>query len=272
MVPVGAGNPICRVDRSGRTVVLDSVDTQSGAITIDERLVKTAGGPGTDLTHDERWDLTLLRSAVRYQRWVLESFKPWLRGRTLEVGAGNGNFTRFLVDLADQVVVAEPDPEGCAEIEAMELDRVYVHCAPIEALSGETFESLVMLNVLEHIEDDAAALEAAKELLAPGGALCMLVPAHPALYGTLDRRYDHFRRYKRDEVDRALRDAGFDVKFCRYFNPLGAIGWWFVARAFRRPSLPRNAVRLSEMLGVPLGRRFHAPRFGQSVIAVAVRP
>jgi SAM-dependent methyltransferase len=227
------------------------------------------------IPEDERLDLVLLGEAVRYQRWVMSEFGSAIRGEVLEVGAGVGNFTRWIARRATRVVVAEPDPGMAAEVADMSLPNVQVRTIPIEELepASERFDSVVAINVLEHIEDDQRALRIARGLLRPGGRVCLFVPAHPSLFGSLDQRYGHLRRYTVRGAAALLRSAGFRVTRCRYFNPVGALGWWLVGRVARRTRLTRSSVVLSERIAVPIGRaleRVGAPPFGQSVIAVGV--
>lgn len=226
---------------------------------------------------EERFDLELLREATRYQRWVLDAFAGHLRGQVLEVGAGIGNFTRWMLPRAERVVVVEPEAVMCQELAALGLPHVEVRQQCLEDFDGErgSFDAVVLYNVLEHLTDDVEALRITLGLLRPGGHACVLVPAHPALQGSLDARYGHLRRYRRAEVRSALEAAGFTDVEVRYFNPLGAVGWFLVARVARRPRLSRGAVRWSERIGVPVGRaleRLFPPPFGQSVLAVGRRP
>jgi SAM-dependent methyltransferase len=228
------------------------------------------------IPEDERLDLLLLAEAVRYQRWVLSSFGAPLRGRVLEVGAGVGNFTRWLARTADDVVVAEPDPSMAEALAAVAPANVEVRPVPIEDLRGsrEKFDAVVAINVLEHIADDLRAVQVARELLGSAGRACVLVPAHQALFGSLDARYGHLRRYSRAGTRALLEAACFHVTTCRYFNPVGAVGWWAVGRVARSNRLSLRSVWLSERIAVPIGRaleRAGNPPFGQSVVAVGVR-
>lgn len=225
---------------------------------------------------EERFDLELLREAERYQRWVLDSFGAALQGDVLEVGAGIGNFTRWLAPRA-RVVVVEPDPAMCSEISALGLTDVELCQVRLEDYGGapDSFDAVLLCNVLEHLDDDVAALRTARRLLRPGGHVCVLVPAHPRLYGSLDARYGHLRRYRKAEVRRVMEEAEFADVEARYFNPLGALGWFIVARAARRPRLNPSAVRTSERIAVPVGRvleRLSPPPLGQSVLATGRRP
>jgi len=228
-------------------------------------------------TGNERFDLELLRAATRYQQWVLSALQPHVTGTVLEVGAGIGNFTRWIARSASRLVALEPEADMAREIEGLGLRNVQVLTTPLEELvdSEWRFDSVVLINVLEHLRDDQQALLIAHRLLRPGGCAGILVPAHPSLYGSLDRTYGHLRRYTRAGVERKLKLARFQTRFVRYFNPVGAVGWLLVGRVAHRTHLNRGSIDLAERIAVPLGRameRFGAPPFGQSVIAAAARP
>lgn len=222
----------------------------------------------------ERYDLAALRDAVAYQRWVVEKFASVLRGRVAEVGAGIGNFTRWIAPHAESVVALETDPEMCAAIRDLNLDNVEVVQARLELYAftaNSRFDVAVLIDALQLYKDDMAAIRAAGRLLRVNGHLCALVPAHSWLYGSLDDRYGHHRRYTKERMVKLFDAAGLVVEELRYFNPLGALSWLAAARMARRPRLDPTLVWLSERLMVPAGRRLErivqAP-FGQSLLAV----
>lgn len=226
---------------------------------------------------DESFDLQILRGAGGYQRWLLSWFGDALSGDLVEVGPGIGNFTRWLAPAARQVVVVEPEAQMCEEVEALGLPNVRILRGLLEDVTAElpASDAVLMCNVLEHIDDDAAAVRAGYGALRPGGHLCVVVPAHQLLYGSLDRRYGHLRRYCKADVRRLLESSGFVDVRAEHFNPVGALGWLFVARLARRPHLSEGSVSLSEQLAVPAGRalrRLGPPPFGQSIVAIGRRP
>lgn len=228
------------------------------------------------ISRDEQFDLELLGRAVRYQRWVLSAFEP-VSGSVIEVGAGSGNFTRWLASRADRVVAVEPHGPLADRIQALSLPNVELVRSRVESLDHEDpgFDLAVSVNVLEHIEDDEQAVRIMSRLVKPGGRIAILVPAHRLLYGKLDKRYHHVRRYSRRELADVLTRAGVAVDRVRYFNPLGAVGWLIFVRLLGRTRLTRSNIWLSERLAVPVGRaleriRFHP--FGQSVVAIGRRP
>ncbi|HYM61803.1 MAG TPA: methyltransferase domain-containing protein, partial [Thermoanaerobaculia bacterium] len=145
--------------------------------------------------------------------------------------------------------------------------------ADIASLRDLRFDTIVSLNVLEHIEDDVAALRAMREILAPGGHVALLVPAHPSLYGEYDRLDGHFRRYTRRSFEAAIRRAGFEQVRLRYFNTLGAAGWWVTYKLLRRSIHDSGDFRLMNA-AIPILRpieRLIPPPFGLSVTAIVTR-
>jgi len=131
-------------------------------------------------------------------------------------------------------------------------------------------DTIICLNVLEHVLDDATALRGLAGLLVPGGRLILLVPAHQSLYSSLDRHLDHHRRYGRKALVGLLRESGFVVERAGYFNMLGALGWWFNGRVLRRKILPGAQLRFFNLM-TPLVRmeQWVRPPFGLSLILLA---
>lgn len=224
---------------------------------------------------DERFDLDLLRRAVRYQRWLRSALGP-IRGDVLEIGAGSGNFTRWLAPEADHLVALEPDEGLAKRVLQLGLANVEVLTSRLETMPADrTFDAAVMINVLEHIDDDTRALEALRDRLKPGGRAIVVVPAHQALYGPLDQRYHHLRRYSKGAVAAVFERTGLSLESVRYFNPLGAIGWLVFVRWMGRERLTPSSIWVTENVVVPLGKVIDALRFrpfGQSVVALGRRP
>jgi SAM-dependent methyltransferase len=120
---------------------------------------------------------------------------------------------------------------------------------------GHDFNTIVCFNVLEHIADDREALVAMRATLLPDGYLLLLVPAHPALYGGIDRTVAHVRRYSRRPLADLLRESGFAVEVMRHVNPIGAAGWLVAGRLLGRTQVPQGPLMLYDRL-VPLLRQF----------------
>jgi XTP/dITP diphosphohydrolase len=195
----------------------------------------------------------------------------------LEVGAGHGTFTDMLAG-EHRVVATELSPRcigilrdrfgGRAEVEVVATDVS-------GALPHGPFDTAVLINVLEHIEDDDEALRELASALQPGGRLILWVPAFMSLYTEFDRRIGHHRRYRRGELHSKLRAAGLEPVDLRYVNAVGAVAWWIFARQLRRNPTSRRSASLFDRVAVPVVRRVESrvhPPFGQSLFAVAARP
>src|SRR5882672_10098904 len=201
--------------------------------------------------------LERMAAAPRYNRWMFDRLRPWVGRRVLEIGAGIGNMSAFLDD-RERLVLTDTEPYYLGRLRDRFAGRSHVSVA-------ERLDTVVCLNVLEHIEDDRASLRAMHDLLRPGGRLVLLVPSLRALYGTLDEALGHFRRYVPDELSEKLPAAGFRLRHLEYFNLAGVPGWWVAGRLLRRRLIPTGALRWYEAL-VPLFRleRLLPWRIGQS--------
>jgi SAM-dependent methyltransferase len=204
---------------------------------------------------------------------MFDRLRRWVGGSVLEIGSGIGNLSTFLLD-SPRLVLTDTREEYLGRLRArfaahanVTVERLYL---PNEhTLDGQRFDSIICLNVLEHVRDDHASLAAIRRLLAPRGRLVLLVPALPALYGTLDRALGHYRRYTRHGLAALLRQAGFTVTHMEYFNLAGLPGWWLAGRVLRRHMIPGGSLKLYDAL-VPLFKleRLLPWRIGQSLIAI----
>jgi SAM-dependent methyltransferase len=222
--------------------------------------------------------LERLAAAPKFNRWMFDRLRPWIGQRVLEVGSGIGNLSVFLQD-RERVVLTDTEPWYLARLRErfggranIEVARLYLPVVD-GALAAQRFDTVICLNVLEHIEDDVASLAVMRGLLAPGGRVVLLVPALPALYGTLDRALGHFRRYTRPGLIAKLCGTGLAPRHVEYFNLAGIPGWWVTGRLLRRSLIPAASLRWYDAL-VPLFRleRLLPWRVGQSLIAIGEAP
>jgi len=211
---------------------------------------------------------------VRYNRWMFDRLRRWIGPRVLEIGSGIGNLSAFLVD-REQLVLTDTREEYLSRLRKRFAGHHNIAVARLylpnddSALAGQRFDTVICLNVLEHVDDDLSALAAIRGLLAPSGRLVLLVPALPALYGSIDRALGHHRRYKRAGLAELLQATGFRVAHIEYFNLAGIPGWWWAGRVLRRQTIPHGSLKLYDAL-VPLFRleRLIPWRVGQSLIAI----
>jgi SAM-dependent methyltransferase len=219
-----------------------------------------------------------LGAAIRYRSYQFELIEPHLGDSVLEVGAGLGDFAAQLTG-RKRLVVADSDPfcqwslrtrlGSRPEVEVRALDL------PCEIGVDPPVDSVVAINLLEHIEEDVRALEAMASTVDPGGNVVLLVPGYPSLYGEFDRAVGHVRRYTPATLRRAVEAAGLQVTTLKPVNLLGGVAWWVAVRMGGRARPTPAVVRLYDRLVVPLvrasERRFDPP-FGQSLLCVARVP
>ena len=216
-----------------------------------------------------------------YNRWLADRFRGVLGRRVLEIGAGFGNMTRQLLG-RELVVASDLDPVALEYLRGAFRDEPEARIASYRfPVSGEQraeiralgIDTVVCLNVLEHIEDDAGTLADFFALLPSGGRVVLIVPALARLYGTLDEHLHHFRRYEKEELSEKLHAAGFVVEDCRFLNRLGIIGWYLNGKILRRKVLPSGQLAAFR-LALPLLRReeTNPPSTGMSLLAVGRKP
>ncbi|MCS7312864.1 MAG: class I SAM-dependent methyltransferase, partial [Acidobacteria bacterium] len=172
--------------------------------------------------------LAAMGQAPNLYRWIWDEFRPYVGHVVLEIGAGIGHFTEWLAQLPGRVVYATDVDPVLLGILAERLGRrpqvrIVAHDATQVFVppDGHWPDTALCVNVLEHIEDDMGALRAIHASLVPGGRLLLFVPAHPWLYGTVDRAIGHFRRYTKSDLLAKLKTAGFHVDRLWPFNLLG---------------------------------------------------
>ena len=225
-----------------------------------------------------------LPDAVNYHRWVVESFATHFGERLLEVGFGYGQYTCMIAPMVQSMTALDITDENmglAAELpNNVTLKVADIRSPELHSLVGRrAFDTILCMNVLEHIEDDVACLDNLRRCLAPGGKLLLLVPAFPFLFSVMDELAGHYRRYGRKELAHKLQAAGFTCSEVGYFNPVGGLGWLLTAKFFKPKTLSDDKINdkilFFDRYMVPLSRAltlFARPIFGQSVHAVATAP
>lgn len=179
-----------------------------------------------------------------YNRWIIENLHPYVGERVLDVGCGTGNILKYFLD-RERVVGIDVGEEFIDKARERFGDRANFRAevtdisdAGVVELVGETFDTIMCVNVLEHIENDELALEHMNEILSPGGRLLLFVPAHPFLHGSMDEVDGHHRRYTKTTLGTKLAGAGFSIEARHYMNLPGAIAWFIDGRVLRRSFVP----------------------------------
>ncbi|MCL4416742.1 MAG: class I SAM-dependent methyltransferase [Actinobacteria bacterium] len=215
-----------------------------------------------------------MNQAKFYNQWTLSKFVKYLKGDILEVGCGIGNFTQILskfgditaIDI-DESLIRRFDKHGSNKITAgygdIEKDEYF--------FKEKTFDTIVCVNVLEHISDDKKALQNMYKLLKKEGKLILLVPIYDFLYGEIDKAINHFRRYKPGKIQKQLESIGFSIESGRKLNFLGALGWFVAGRILKEQNVEEKNIKIFNLFA-PLILRFEnliEPPIGTSILIIA---
>jgi glycosyltransferase involved in cell wall biosynthesis/phospholipid N-methyltransferase len=199
-----------------------------------------------------------LNRAPRFTCWMADVILPFVGDRVLEIGAGTGNMSLHLMPRASYWAT-DVNAHYVDYLVSMKTSRPYMRVAQTDAIDGETyprgqgFDTVVSLNVVEHLEDDLGTLRNIRNALEDGGRAIILVPCGPRLYGTLDEVLGHRRRYTEEQLVDVSQRAGFRVERVLKFNRPGVIGWWLNGKILRRRAFGLAQMRLLNLL-TPLFR------------------
>lgn len=228
-------------------------------------------------------DLEAMSFARNYYRWILELFEPYLGSRLVEVGAGTGSFSELLLALRpESLSLVEPSAamherlvRKVARVDDSTSVKIYndifEHVA--SRLREETRpDSIIYVNVLEHIREDERELALIHETLPAGGRVFLFVPALRWLYGSLDREIGHHRRYTRRELQRKCEHAGFRVLKSIYLDAAGVVPWWLKYRVLRAEKMWPGVIKFYDDFCVPPLKRIERlipPPIGKNILLVA---
>ncbi|QEC41603.1 class I SAM-dependent methyltransferase [Pseudobacter ginsenosidimutans] len=237
-----------------------------------------------DLQHTDPAGLETLEQfaqAKQFNRWLYDAIAPWCRGEVLEVGSGIGNLSAFFLDHGLTLTATDLRKEYCHLLQkqfgnhpglqqVVNLDLVAPDFNTRYSALSNSFDTVVALNVVEHIRNDDLAIAHCHQMLKPGGNAVILVPAYQWLYNPFDKELGHFKRYSAKRLSGLLERQGFEVTNTRYFNAAGIFGWWLSGSLLRKKIIPASQLKTFNKL-VPLFRlidqiTFH--RLGLSVIAI----
>lgn len=227
-------------------------------------------------------DLEAMSFAVNYHRWILREFRPFLGKHIVEVGAGTGSFSELLLEHEPHSIsLVEPSQMYeylAANVERMETktdvktyqsvftkvaDKIKAHQEP---------DSIIYVNVLEHVEDDEEELAAMHRTLSSNGRVFIFVPALPWLYGNFDKQVGHHRRYTKNELETKCERAGFKLIKSFYFDFAGVAPWWIKYRLMKSDNLEGGAIKIYDKLVVPITKTFESfitPPLGKNLLLIA---
>ena len=233
--------------------------------------IEEEGYPSTELpTFDD---------APNYYAAILKYFAPYLGGHVVEVGAGIGTFSQCLLSLPQitTLTLVEPAknlfPTLRKKLSGNSKVR-FVNGNLQSVASSLSCDSVVLINVLEHVENDEELLSTIHQVLKPEGTVLLFVPALPGLYGSLDKEFGHIRRYRKGELGSLLTKVGFQVERLRYFNLPGILSWFVFGKIFKCKTLNPWSIWLYDRLfmsWIPRFERMWDPALGQSLLAVSTK-
>ena len=225
-------------------------------------------------------ELDSLAEAKNYYAWVMRQFEPYVGPDMIEVGAGIGTFSEFI--LADpkvqRLVAIEPATNTLPHIRKRFENNSRVDVRPGYLSSHATSlqgDAIVAVNVMEHVPDDAQFLRDAFTAVKPGGRLLLFVPALPAIFGTLDVAFEHHRRYTRATLRKVIEQAGWKPTRISYMNMPGIAAWFTAGRILRKNSIAARDAKTYDRLVVPWLSKLESivePPIGSNLIAIAAKP
>ncbi len=220
-------------------------------------------------------DLEAMSFAKNYHKWILAELLPYLGNSVAEVGAGVGSFSTLVLETNISSLAAFEPSQNMYPLlqETLSKDKraKAINDSFGSANTGKRFDSILYVNVLEHIEDDASEFANARDALNPEGHLLIFVPALPWLYGEIDRQVGHFRRYMKKNLVELTRRSGFSVVKARYFDVAGIIPW-YINFVLLKNLISGGSVSLYDWLVVPAMRVMEGlvpPPVGKNVLLVA---
>ncbi len=228
--------------------------------------------------------LQYFSKANQFNKWLYDEIKHYQVGTTLEIGSGIGSISSYILQTGNKIILSDlrkyycellkkrfKDYENLTDVIQIDLaDDQFIFTN--NHLLGK-FDTIIALNVVEHIENDNEAIQNCYQMLKPNGKLIILVPAFQKLYNTLDKELGHFRRYTKISLGNLLEKENLKVVHTSYFNSTGIPGWFFAGSILRRKLIPENELLIFNKL-VSIFRLFDKITkyyFGLSVIAVGIK-
>jgi SAM-dependent methyltransferase len=227
-------------------------------------------------------NLELDAQSYRFTRWLYNQISPGLKGDILEIGSGLGTYSEKIAHDKppnSRLMITEIAPRYLQELEKkfsskdnnILVSKLDLNCKEdYEKIGYERFDSVLGLNVLEHVKNDEFALQQLYKMLKDKGTMVLLVPCHKFLYNELDKKAGHFRRYTKKEIEYKVCKTQFIIQKVFYFNMLGIIGWYLNGSVAKNPQINANAYRIFDKL-VPVSRYIEmllGRKFGLSIICI----
>ena len=221
-----------------------------------------------------------IKKLNNYNLWIYENIKNALGKNIIEIGCGIGTIIKLMLKKDNKITGVDINDKYIKFLTKYyknEKNLKFIKSDIInlpKKVKGKIFDTVVMVNVLEHIKDDDKALKIVNKLLKKNGKIALMVPAFNMLFGPLDKSVGHFRRYNKNQLKKLLIRNGFIIQDIYYMNFIGFFGWFLNVRLLRKDYTPQKQSYFFDKFFVPIIKRiekFLKPPFGQSIIAIAIK-
>lgn len=205
-------------------------------------------------------ELETMSYAVNYNQWILKIFKSYISGNVVEVGAGQGSLSKLFLPYAKRFVAIEPDENNCRTLsekfKGEDKIKIYNGFLSETKLPFDVVNTVLYINVLEHIEDDHKEMKMVSDLIGKDGYICVFVPAIKKLYGDVDKQVGHFRRYSKSELITLFeKKLKMKIQTIGYFDFAGVLPWYLSTCVLKSNNVSTKNVRLYDKLVVPIMSR-----------------
>jgi 2-polyprenyl-3-methyl-5-hydroxy-6-metoxy-1,4-benzoquinol methylase len=224
-----------------------------------------------------RETLEVIAKADSFNQWMFRTIYPYCRGKILEIGSGIGNISQFFLEKTEHITLSDTDNFYVQDLkkrfpvtDVLSIDLEHPAFATAYKELLHQYDTVFLLNVLEHINNDETAISNCNRLLKSGGCLVILTPAYPFLYSKIDKGLHHFRRYTKRSLNNVISKNDFIIKNLFYFNALWIAGWLYGKLAGLK-KIPQGEMKLFNKF-VWLAKildKLLFKRIGLSIIAVA---
>jgi 2-polyprenyl-3-methyl-5-hydroxy-6-metoxy-1,4-benzoquinol methylase len=207
-------------------------------------------------------NLEIISENYRFNDWMYKQIKTRLKekmGNILEVGSGLGTFSEkifrdlgpsshlMLTDISIKYV--QSLKTRYSSFRNVSVDRMDLNSKEEYSKIGYgKYDSIIALNVLEHVKDDVLALQELYKMLKNDGILIILVPCHRFLFNVIDEKLGHYRRYTKKELHCKINETNFTVAHMHYFNIAGMVGWFFNGNVLKNSEINRTASKWFDRL------------------------
>jgi SAM-dependent methyltransferase len=226
--------------------------------------------------------LQVISKANRFNKWMYDVFRKQLKGEVLEIGSGIGNISRLVLEDDLSLTLSDYNPEYFEWLkkefsfaknikEIIQINLLHKNFQTEYSRFKENYDSIFLVNVIEHLEDDAKALENCRFILKPGGNLVVLAPAYQWLFCNFDKKLGHFRRYTLDSLSEVIRKNDLTITKKQYFNFAGIAGWLLFGKMLNHKLISKGEMNTFNRF-VPLAKwidKFIANKAGLSIILTA---